>query len=211
MNKYKYPHARITIFAKAPIAGQVKTRMQPELSPEQSAQLQTLLLQNICKTVFDAGLCETELWCSPNTGHSIFESMQNTYNLSLHKQSEGHLGDKIKNCFYDNQKTSLILGTDCPYLQAEHLDQLLSRLEKGADLSIIPALDGGYVALACKGEHLQIFDDIDWGTDKVFQQTLDKAQANNLETSILEALSDIDFYPDYLELCKKRPEFEDLQ
>jgi len=52
MNKYKYPHARITIFAKAPIAGQVKTRMQPELSPEQSAQLQTLLLQNICKTVF---------------------------------------------------------------------------------------------------------------------------------------------------------------
>lgn len=206
-NNYKYPDTRIVIFAKAPIAGLSKTRLQPELSPEQSAALQTKLITHICHIASDSQLCPVELWCTPDINHPVFASIASKLNLHRYQQQGDSLGERLLHCLQTApQQSTLILGTDCPYLEKNHLDQLISAINQdNKDISIIPAHDGGYVALACQGLTTSLFEDISWGSDQVYQQTIAAANKQQLKIKALLPLSDVDRYADYLEMCKNLP------
>ena len=204
---YQYPDARILIFAKAPIAGHTKTRMQPELSPAQSASLQSKLIVHSCQTACSSNWCAVELWCTPNQHSDVFQDMQSTHKLGLHTQQGQDLGDRIWTALEQApDKIALILGTDCPDLNQEHIDSLFSGIYKqDYDLGLIPAKDGGYVAMICRYPVKGLFTDINWGSDEVFKQTYAAAQQHSLKIQVFTALSDVDYYTDYVQICQKIP------
>lgn len=204
---YLFPKARIAILAKAPIPGTTKTRMQPELSPEQSAALQNKLIQQVCTTATQTALCPVELWCTPNTDHPVFRGMAQQHPIQLYIQEGRDLGERMYLCQQHKPNSpTLILGTDCPYLNKQHLTELLQAvIDEPNEAAIMPALDGGYVAIACKQATEALFKDIDWGTEHVFGQTRTIAEQKQLGIHVFNALSDIDNHKDYRELCKKMP------
>lgn len=71
---YQYPDSVIQVFCKAPIAGQVKTRLMPVLSAEQAMQVHIELSERTLKLLHDAALCHVQLWCSPTIEFHFFSN-----------------------------------------------------------------------------------------------------------------------------------------
>ncbi len=120
---------------------------------------------------------------------------------STHQQ-EGHdLGEKMLHAFSQVLKQhdqGVIIGTDCPYLNASHLHQAFERINT-ADVVIGPAKDGGYYLLGMKTAHHSLFEKMDWGTDKVYSRTRERTSEKGLSVELLPELADIDYERDWIE------------
>ena len=89
----------------------------------------------------------------------------------------------------------VIVGTDSPTLPSRFIYQAFSKLNN-ADFVLGPCKDGGYYLIGLKKPVKELFEDIDWGTNKVFNQTLKKAKLLNLQIRVLPCWYDIDTIDD---------------
>lgn len=200
-----YPQARLLLMAKAPIAHYCKTRLQPSLSAAQSAHLQTKFIEHAVATLQQTALAPVEIWCAPDCSHPVFQSISQCSNLTLHTQEGQNLGEKMQNSIGTPHQVTLLMGTDCPSINALHLRTLLDAVHSHYDVAIMPANDGGYVAIALRTKLSALFDNIPWGTSKVFAKTQQAAEQLQCKLFIGPTLSDVDTYQDYREMCKKMP------
>ena len=92
---YPYPNAVIQVFCKAPLAGTVKTRLMPQLSAEQAADVHRRLALRTLELVCSAPLCPVQLWCAPAVDHPFFTEAAENYALTLLTQSNGDLGQRM--------------------------------------------------------------------------------------------------------------------
>ena len=197
---YAYPNAKLLIFAKAPVAGQVKTRLNPDYTAEQAAQIHANLVHHTLTTATNAQLCPVELWCAPYTDHPFFEACQQQYPITLKQQQGDDLGERMYNAFEVTLQTSehvVLIGTDCPTLEKEDLTQALLALQHQHDIAISPATDGGYVLIALsKVNQQRLFENITWGSDEVMGQTFERITCLNYRFAPLRPHSDIDYASD---------------
>ena len=101
---YQYPNACLIVFCKAPVSGQVKTRLSPELSSEQAAEAHRKLTQRLLNWLSQAALCPVQLWCSPDTEHAFFQQCAEDYGVTLYQQCEGDLGVKMDHALQSSLK-----------------------------------------------------------------------------------------------------------
>jgi len=87
----------------------------------------------------------------------------------------------------------VLIGTDCPAMDAGYLEEAFRVLESGIPLVLGPAEDGGYVLIGCTGmPPAGLFEGIDWGTERVLAQTRARIAALGHGHQELPPLSDID-------------------
>jgi uncharacterized protein len=188
----KFPKACIVVFAREPIAGKVKTRLIPALGAEGAKQVHLQLISKIFDLIDHNPLCPAQLWVDNNPLHPSFEAFKGEHKV----QSGDDLGQRMLNAAAEVLKdysSVVLIGSDCPQLDERYLEQALQALEKKNIQAVFgPATDGGYVLIGMKKIIPQIFELIDWGSDKVMQQTRERLQANNIAWHELSALSDID-------------------
>lgn len=205
---YRYPDAVIMVFCKAPIPGQVKTRLMPPLSGEAAAQLHCELTERTLNTATADPLCPVQLWCAPDINHSYFIKVAQNYAVKRFQQEGADLGERMQNGFIDalkHYKVAVIIGCDCPSLTTNDLDQAISYLLQGNTCVIAPAEDGGYVLIGLNQALGYLFEDISWGTDKVMAQTVARLQAKNISYSVRKTQWDVDTLADlnrYETMCK---------
>lgn len=186
----KYPQACIVLFARAPLPGQVKTRLIPALGPEGACELHQQLLQRIIAKLNASTLCTAELWTDQQAGHVAFAPFCG----AIHLQQGADLGERLGHAARDalqRYEQLLFIGTDCPALDEAYLAAALGELQH-CDVVIGPATDGGYVLLGIRRWHPGLFADISWGSSAVLQQTLAAAQQAGLNVMLLSELADID-------------------
>jgi rSAM/selenodomain-associated transferase 1 len=202
----RYPDTVILVFAKAPVAGKVNTRLIPDLGLAAATCLQDELLHHRLSTLADACLCDVVLYCAPSTYHVVFETCREHYQVRLAAQQGEGLGQRllhgVDEAFRQYQHV-ILLGTDAPALEVIQIEQAITELHSGKDVVIVPAEDGGYVLAGVSGVHEQLFQDISWGTDQVMRQTLERISSMGLDHSVLESSWDIDRYEDYLRYRKQ--------
>ena len=89
--------------------------------------------------------------------------------------------------------TTAVIGTDCPFLEPSDFVRTANVLRSSdADVVIVPAKDGGYVLIAVVRPSRGLFANVDWGTQRVLEQTRDRARAARLRLLELEPRQDID-------------------
>ena len=188
MSSYLYPHARIAIFAKAPIAGTVKTRMAPALSPGQSAELQSRLITRSVKTTTQSQLAPVQLWCAPDVQHPAFSQ----HSVELKQQQGACLGQRMQHAFQDNHEYdfTILIGTDCPLLSVADLSSAARAIQTN-DVCLGPALDGGYVLIASRNMP-RCFENIQWGSNQVLAQSLCALSDAEQSVQLLDRLPDLD-------------------
>lgn len=93
---------------------------------------------------------------------------------------------------------AIIIGTDCSEIDAALIESAFEVLQ-GKDIVIGPCKDGGYYLIGMASYVPDLFVDIDWSTNRVFTQTIEKMQKNNLSYGILKTLTDIDRIEDLYE------------
>lgn len=191
----------IVVMAKAPIAGLAKTRLMPLLGADGAAALQAWLLQRTVATALAADLGPVSLWCAPDTDHPAFVACSRGGRLSLHRQPEGDLGQRMLAAAETSATAAgvLLIGTDCPLLDAQRLRRAAASLREH-DAVVLPAEDGGYVLLGLRRVAAEAFADISWSTDQVLAQTRARMTGLGWRWEEPETLWDIDYPADYARL-----------
>ena len=192
---YRYPAGRIIVFARAPVAGAVKTRLAAHIGAQAAAQLYTQLLQDTLGTAVDAGLTPVELHVTPDTRHPVIRSLLERLPITAHAQHGGDLGQRMYGALQDalaQSEFALLIGSDCAVMTADYLHQACRELQTNKDLVVGPAEDGGYVLIGARHCCQELFQDIPWGSDEVLPATRGRAQSLRLRYAELGTLWDID-------------------
>jgi uncharacterized protein len=188
----KHQNSCIVMFARAPVKGQVKTRLIPALGEQGALDMHMQLMNRQMKVLNKCAFCTKQLWVDQIQEHSAFANFKGKVKL----QRGVSLGEKMFHAAEDVLKESskvVIIGSDCPSIDEDYLELALHELDKSSnDVVLGPALDGGYVLIGMKHPHHEIFQDIEWGSELVLQQTITKLYNCNLGFMTLPVLRDID-------------------
>lgn len=201
----------ILVFAKAPVAGQVKTRLIAELGAEAASQLHQTLVEQRLAELSDAALCSVRLLCAPDCRHAFFRACEKRFGIELASQQGDTLGERMYRAMREAHRRYhrvAVVGCDAPALSAPRIAAALHALgasvddnganDDGNDLALIPAEDGGYVLLASRGRiERSLFEGIDWGSERVLAQTLEAARLAGLKAHVGSPCWDIDRPEDY--------------
>ena len=182
---------RIMVFAKAPIAGEVKTRLCPPLSFEQAAQLHQRMIRHTLNTASLADLGPVELYCAPDMTHDFFADCRRDFHILLKAQAIGDLGVKMQTALSDARRTILI-GTDCPSITPDYLRQAAAALTTENAIVFGPAEDGGYGLIGVNGATPNIFSGIPWGSADVMKSTRNILSATGRVWRELKPIWDVD-------------------
>lgn len=179
----QFPDGRILIFAKAPVAGQAKTRLIPLLGAERAAQLQGELTERAVHIAVASQCAAVELWCAPDVSAPIFSELAARYGVSLHAQCQGDLGARMEHAFraaFNTARDVVIIGTDWPDLSTVRIQRAFARLVDGDDAVITPAEDGGYVMLGLRQHEPRLFSAMLWSSEVVYSETCRRLAALQL-------------------------------
>lgn len=190
--------ARIAVFAKAPVAGAVKTRLVPLLGADGAAGLHMSLVRRALAAARETQPALLQLWCFPDASHPFFAECAAQFSAELHVQQGADLGARMAHAFSAHAPLVLI-GSDCPSLRAAHLTQAWRALQS-SDAVFAPAEDGGYVLVALARPLPTLFQAIEWGGADVMRATRARVAAARLKCVELETLWDVDRPEDYRRL-----------
>ncbi|MDZ8028734.1 MAG: TIGR04282 family arsenosugar biosynthesis glycosyltransferase [Nostoc sp. ChiQUE01a] len=186
----------LIIFTRYPEPGKTKTRLIPVLGSVGAANLQrqmtehTILQVKELQKLIDISV---KMWFSGGD----LQVMQRWLGLDLvyQPQGEGDLGSRMARslfeAFQSGAEKAIIIGTDCPGLNAQILATAFDKL-RTFDLVLGPAIDGGYYLIGLRQPIPELFANIEWGTAQVFQRTVEIAQKLNLLHINLVSLADVD-------------------
>ncbi|MDX2504315.1 MAG: TIGR04282 family arsenosugar biosynthesis glycosyltransferase [Gammaproteobacteria bacterium] len=170
---FLYSDTLIIIFAREPVPGQVKTRLIPTLGEQGATQLYKQLLDYAVSNMIDWKFAPVNLCITPESNKSYFIRNGRYRNVELSVQKGENLGSRMHNALasaLQNYPKALLIGTDCPFLSRDDLQQAIMALD-GNDMVFSPARDGGYVLVGAKRLVSDLFEDIDWGTERVMAQS----------------------------------------
>lgn len=185
----------LIIFAKAPVAGRVKTRLIPDMGEVKATILYKELLNRTLGTAIKTGISDIQLWISGNVRHQFFTNLKNRESFKFCKQTGRDLGERMFNAFDSVLKQhsyAVLIGSDCPELLYSDIQSAISLLKSGKELVLGPAEDGGYYLIGLKENKPALFSEIKWGEDNVFSETYTRAKNMNLDTALLSKRNDVD-------------------
>lgn len=186
----------LAIFAKAPIVGQVKTRLCPPLSLEEAAELYRCFLLDTAARAMSLPEARVYLAFTPPHGEALLRGLL-PYPLQYTPQRGESLGEREANVFAELLQEGFLrvtlIGGDIPTLPLAHLQEAFSLLaDSRNDVVLGPSADGGYYLIGARAFHPELFENIAWSTSSVLDETLAQARRAGLRVVQVPAWYDID-------------------
>jgi rSAM/selenodomain-associated transferase 1 len=194
----------IAVMAKAPQAGQVKTRLVPPLTRELAADLYRCLLLDKLIQIGQLPEVDRYLAYTPAEARPLMRELA-PLTFTLVPQAGGDLGDRLHRLsvalFEKGHAGVIIVDSDTPTLPTGYLAEALEQISSEAiDLVLGPAEDGGYYLIGLKRPCGALFEDISWSTPSVLSETLRRASMQRLQAALLPSWYDVDTAEDLLRL-----------
>jgi len=191
------------IFAKAPIAGRVKTRLARDIGPAAAAALYRRLGRQVVAGTVGPGY-RTTVWFTPPSGsHAVRAWLDGLGAAAFYPQAGGNLGSRLVHAFgrsfADGNDAVVIIGTDAPGVNRRTVTAAFRTL-RVHDVVLGPSLDGGYYLIGLSAPHPALFRSIPWSTQDVLRATQAQAQALGLSFRLLAPLRDVDSVADAIAL-----------
>lgn len=196
--------AVLLVFTKTPVPGRVKTRLLAVTSPEQAAAIAVELLRRTLDTARRSSVRDIELWCTPTTRHSTLVELGEDFSMALQTQTGADLGERMFSAMeqsLDKYRHVMLAGSDCIDLAVADLDLAREKLAEGYDVVLGPSLDGGYHLIGLSRLYRELFTGIEWGADRVLQDTRERVAQLDLTLYELPERRDLDRPEDLKYLC----------
>ena len=197
----------LLIFTKAPVSGQVKTRLIPGIGRRRATLLYQELLTKTLLTARKAGFSSIQIWVSGELEHSYFTRLKSRHSVKIYQQKGKDLGGRMSNAFDSvlrQYSHAVLIGSDCPSLEYSDLIASAEHLKNNTDVVLGPAVDGGYYLIGLNKHNAQIFSNIKWGKDKVFTDTLENINILGWKYDLLPQRWDVDRTADLLPYFKMK-------
>ena len=196
--------AVLLVFTKTPVPGRVKTRLLSVTSPEQATAIAVELLRRTLDTARRSSVRDIELWCTPTTRHSTLVELGEDFSMALQTQTGADLGERMFSAMeqsLDKYRHVMLAGSDCIDLAVADLDLAREKLAEGYDVVLGPSLDGGYHLIGLSRLYRELFTGIEWGADRVLQDTRERVAQLDLTLYELPERRDLDRPEDLKYLC----------
>jgi uncharacterized protein len=217
----------LAVMTKAPQPGRVKTRLVPPLTPEEAAELNKCFLRDTAAAISTvcsrrpAGYVQFEHACASHSeaagsacGIAVYTPVgaESTYNdilptaFSLLPQRGDKFGERLYSAVEDLFKCGFgsvcLIDSDSPTVPAENFAEAVELLSTIEDRVVLgPSDDGGYYLIGVKKPHRHLFEQIDWSTERVLNQTMQRATEIGIEVKLLPTGYDIDDAASLRRLC----------
>src|SRR5512133_1825504 len=223
----------LAVMTKAPQAGRVKTRLVPRLTPEEAAELNKCFLRDTAAAILsacsrrpagDAG--KMEFKPEVNASHSeaataacgiaVYTPIgaESAYtdilpaDFSLLPQRGDKFGERlyfaVEDLFKCGFESVCLIDSDSPTVPAENFAEAVELLRTSEDSVVLgPSDDGGYYLIGMKKPHRHLFEQIDWSTERVLNQTMLRATEIGIEVKLLPTGYDVDDDASLRRLCNE--------
>jgi rSAM/selenodomain-associated transferase 1 len=191
----------LIIFSKAPIIGQVKTRLAPLLTDSQICTLHLAFIKNTLNQATQLSQTKICLGYYPRGYKHTFAGVLPS-GIELFCQRGRDLGERMGDAlrrFTKQAEAVIIIGGDLPLLPLHYIQDAFKRLKKH-QVVIGPATDGGYYLIGSTLDVTDIFSHIPWGTNKVFELTCTRLKQQKYKYYVLPPCSDVDTPDDLFRL-----------
>lgn len=192
----------LVVIAKAPVAGEVKTRLCPPCTPEQAALVARAALEDTLSTVDQ---CEAARRVLVVEGEYPVPA-----GWDVVRQRGGGLGERLAAAFtdaarLDPQAPVLLVGMDTPQLTPELVARLGADLDR-ADAVLGPAGDGGWWGLALRDpSHAKVLAGVPMSTSDTGRLTAEALRGLGLRVLTGPLLRDVDTAADAQVVARECP------
>jgi rSAM/selenodomain-associated transferase 1 len=200
----------LAIMTKAPRAGQVKTRLVPPLKPDEAAELNRFFLRDTTTTIANSATpkdaCGIAVY-TPIGSESAYTDILPD-NFRLLPQRGDRFGERLYFAALDLFKCGFesvcLIGSDSPTVPPKDFTQAVKLLQRPGDRVVLgPCEDGGYYLIGLKKPHKELFERIEWSSERVLAQTRQRAREIGLEVKLLPLGYDVDDGASLQRLCKE--------
>jgi uncharacterized protein len=191
----------LLVFARSPLAGAVKTRLIPALGAQAATDLHRQLVSLTLQRACSARGAQVQLWIAGDPFEASVQDWARRFCTPVFEQRGADLGRRMADAFEravsgaERIARCLLIGTDCPAQTVQDLEDAAEALQSH-DAVLQPAEDGGYVLVGLRRPRPELFDGIDWGGQRVTEQTLQQAASLGLTVHCLRTLPDLDSVSD---------------
>jgi rSAM/selenodomain-associated transferase 1 len=223
----------LAVMTKAPQAGRVKTRLVPPLTPEEAAELNKSFLRDTAAAISSACSrpavgYEGKMDFKPEASASHSEAAtaacgiavytpvaaESAYadilpaDFSLLPQRGDGFGERlyfaVEDLFKCGFESVCLIDSDSPTVPAENFVEAVELLSTTKDRVVLgPSDDGGYYLIGVKRPHRHLFEQIDWSTERVLNQTMQRATEIGIEVKLLPTGYDVDDGAGLRRLCNE--------
>jgi hypothetical protein len=191
--------ACLTVMAKQPERGKVKTRIAAVLGDDQAAEVCRCALDDTLALALSIADVAHVLSYAPPTDHGHGYFKQAAPEFVLIPQQGATLGERISGtlaALLEDHSSVVLIGSDSPDLPAEFITRAFEILRGPTDVVLGPANDGGYYLLGVRSMQPILFERIHWSTAVVAQQTRARAAEAGLQMEDLPPWHDLDTVAD---------------
>ena len=198
------------LMAKAPVAGEVKTRLVPPLTPDEAAALNVCFLRDMTaniKTLSETEAASGLVAYTPAGSESAFDGVL-PEGFKLLTQRGTSLGERLCNATDDLLRQGYgavcLINSDSPTLPRSILIRAIESLATEGDRVVLGAAeDGGYYLIGLKHAHRNLFNEIAWSTSDVLARTRQRAKEIDLPVELLPPWYDVDDAETLDRLCEE--------
>jgi len=203
----------LAVMTKAPRTGQVKTRLAPPLTLDEAAALNACFLRDTANALSAAvtrgkrsgiNACGVAVYTPVGSEDAYADILPADFEFV--PQREGSFGERLCFAVEDLFKCGFdmvcLIDSDSPTVPASSFAQAVNLLSSPGDRVVLgPTEDGGYYLIGLKKHHRELFERINWSTERVFEQTVARAQEIGVETKLLPSGYDVDNWTTLRQLC----------
>jgi rSAM/selenodomain-associated transferase 1 len=192
------------VFAREPTPGRTKARLALGVGSATAAVLADAFLRDTLAKVTKLGV---QLVIAGDTPHGVKKSpyflrLARTYGAELNDQAGGDLGARMSGALRPYlENGAILIGSDAPSLPLGHLKRAFALLARRFDVVVGPTVDGGYYLVGARGALPEIFRDMPWGEETVFQETVRRLRAAENRYAVAPWWYDIDEEADLMMLA----------
>jgi uncharacterized protein len=188
----------VGIICKTPIAGLSKTRLSPPLRPEECAAISECFIRDLSRTIIslvgDGDVTAYAIYTPHGSEASLTRMLPHGFELVA--QGEGDLGARLLKGTIDlldiGHSGAILVNSDSPTLPKQILRQAVDAVRTGDNVTLSPALDGGYTLIGLSKPHAHLFANIPWSTSEVYGLTLDRAREIGVPVVSVPGWYDVD-------------------
>ena len=201
-------HCALGVMTKVPRAGRVKTRLTPPLTPEEAAALNTCFLRDTAAAIELAageGIARGIGVYTPIGEESAYGGIL-PGSFELIPQRGDAFGERLTNAAEDlfavGFDSVCLIDSDSPTVPQRAYSEAARLLSQSGDRIVFgPSADGGYYLIGMKKLQHRLFEDIDWSTERVADQTIERASELGVTVELLPTWYDVDDRRTLQRLC----------
>jgi rSAM/selenodomain-associated transferase 1 len=185
----------LVMFVKFPERGEVKSRLSQSLGEEIATDLYRCFIEDLLEKLAQGAYRFRMAFHPEGKEHEIREMFGGGFSYMPQKGKD--LGERMKHafirCFSEGVCSVVVIGSDSPDLLLRIIKEAFSALENH-DAVLGPSADGGYYLIGFRRESFNphVFGGLAWGSETVFQETMNIFRMDRTLVHVLPVWLDID-------------------